>query len=212
MSKPFMPKLFYYSLGAFLVSLIIFVLWHMNFPKVDYSKLESLLSQKKWLESDLYTEEIVDHLLLKAVDDATFPGFSRLDLLKLKRTDVLRSKGLSCEALRKIDGLWTEYSNGNFGLTTQAKIALSMRKNLATLSGEPNFTWDISELEARLGWYHSGSTYLAIPEWYKPANRPRQAVGFLPSERWILRNAGGGKPTYTYSDALRHFIECRGLD
>lgn len=163
------------------------------------------------MESDLYTEEIVNRLLLKAVDNETFFGFSKLDFLRFKRTSILRSRGLPCEELRKIDELWTEYSNGSYGLTAQVKIALSMRKYLPTLTGESNFTWNIAELKARLGWRHSGSTYLAIPNWYEPANSPEKAVGFLPSERWILRNAGGGKPTYPYSDALKHFIECERL-
>jgi hypothetical protein len=205
-----MVRFLYCALSVAFLSLII-VLWHLNSLKVDYSKLESLLSQKKWIESDLYTEEIVDRLLSKTVDDETFPGFSKLDFFRLKRTNILHLGRLSCEELTRIDDLWTKYSSGSFGFTSQARIALSMRKSLPTLTGQPNFTWDISELEMRLGWHRPGLTYLNVSKWYEPANIPENAIGFLPSERWILRNTGGGKPTYTYSDALKHFIECRGL-
>jgi GUN4-like len=199
-----------YFLGVSLSCLIAF-LWHSNSLKVDYSKLEFLLSQGKWIESDLYTEELVDRLLSKAVDDSRFFGFSRLDFFRLQRTSILHSGRLPCEELDKIDRLWAKYSDGNFGLTAQAKIALSIQKPLPTLTGHPNWTWDISELENNFGWHHSDLVYLEVPKWYGPANVPEKSVGFLPSERWILRNAGGGKPTYTYSNALKHFIVCKGL-
>lgn len=205
-----MPKFLYFVLGSALC-LLAYALWSVNSLNVNYSELESLLSQRRWMEADLYTEEMVDHLLSKAVDDEMFFGFSKLDFLGFSRTHILHSRGISCKELREIDQLWTRYSNRSFGLTAQARIALSMRKHLPTLSGQPNFTWDISELTTRLGWYYPSSAYLMVPDWYEPANRPEKANGFLPSERWVLRNAGGGKPTYTYSDALKHFIECERL-
>jgi GUN4-like len=210
MRKNLMPKSVYYSLSLVLF-LVLFLFWHVNSLKVSYSELELLLSRKSWIEADLYTSKIVDQLLLKAVDNETFLGFSRLDFLNLKRTNILRSKGVSCQEVRKLDELWSKYSNGSFGLTAQAKIALSMKTCLPSLSGQPNFTWNISELKAKLRWSNSDSPYLAIPDWYAPANQPENAIGFLPSELWVLRNAGGGKPTYDYSDMLEHFIECKGL-
>jgi hypothetical protein len=96
MSKVLMLKLMIYFLGVSLSCLIAF-LWHSNSLKVDYSKLEFLLSQGKWIESDLYTEELVDRLLSKAVDDSRFFGFSRLDFFRLQRTNILHSGRLPCE-------------------------------------------------------------------------------------------------------------------
>jgi hypothetical protein len=195
--------------SVILISLITFINFHVSYLKVDFANLELLLSQKRWMEADLYTKEIVRKILMQSIDDETFVGFSGIDFLGFSKTKYLHSNGISCEKLKRIDKLWMEGSSGHFGLTVQGKIALSMRKNLHTLTGKKNFTWDISELEKKLKW--SGSSppyYLKLPEWYEPANRPEGAVGFLPSKRWVLDNAGGGKPTYTYSDALEHFIKC----
>jgi GUN4-like len=202
---------FLISAVAIALSLAAFVYLHANSLTVDFVKLKFLLSQKKWIEADLYTEEIVRRIVMQSIDNETFFGFSSLDFLGFSKTRYLRSKGISCEQLKLIDELWTKSSDGKFGLTVQARTALSMRKSMTSLSGEKIFTWNIVELGEKLKWFDLREPYLKVPEWYEPANRPEDSVGFLPSERWVLKNAGGAKPTYTYSDALNHFIKCTGM-
>jgi hypothetical protein len=192
---------------------LLFVCGYVIFPKstVNYAYLESLLSQRRWMEADIVTEKIIHDILVREIDSEKFNGFSKIDFLGFSKTKYLKSKGIPCKKIKIIDGLWMKYSNENFGLTTQAKIAISLKKNMLTLSGEQYFGWSIYDLRDKLGWYRNRAPYLSS-EWYEPANRPENAVGFLPSDRWVLHNAGGGKPTYSYGEALYNFMKCSGLE
>ncbi|MGK7896735.1 MAG: GUN4 domain-containing protein [Xenococcus sp. (in: cyanobacteria)] len=75
--------------------------------KVNYDQLEEYLKNGQWQQADAETDRII---LQIAGED------SSLDLQSIKK--------LPCESLQKIDELWVENSNGNFGLTPQKKIYL----------------------------------------------------------------------------------------
>lgn len=75
----------------------------------DYSKLEIMLAEGMWKEADIETENIMLQIAdrkseawLNAVSISTFP----------------------CSDLRKIDQLWVENSNRNFGFSIQKPIYL----------------------------------------------------------------------------------------
>ena len=79
-----------------------------------YAKLESSLRKREWKAAD----ETTKNLLLK-VANIKQDHFSETDFNKIP-----------CEDLRKIDKLWTDYSNGHFGCSAQKDIWQEVKGNL----------------------------------------------------------------------------------
>jgi GUN4-like len=182
--------------------------WHWGSQKVDYSNLERLLAHGKWMEADKETSIIIGRVLRKEVDAKTFFGYSRLDILGIRKNKIINSIGLPCEDLQHIDLLWLKYSKGNFGFTAQSQISLPMEA-LFSQSNERQKT--ISRFEKDLGWRDS-SGYI-IPRnkaWYRRAEAFEQIKGFLPSDLWVRENAPE-PPRHHLVDTLRHFRICTKL-
>lgn len=74
---------------------------------VNYSKLKSLLSAKKWQEANQETWNVMCQALGK--NNGSY-------LLPQEITQI------SCEDLQTIDRLWQEHSQGRFGFSVQKKI------------------------------------------------------------------------------------------
>lgn len=83
--------------------------------KYDYSELEQFLSEKKWVEADQVTANIIFRMANQV------EGFSLGESVFLPLTEK-SIEALPCEELNAIDRLWTHYSNGLFGFSVQLEI------------------------------------------------------------------------------------------
>jgi hypothetical protein len=81
--------------------------------KYEYSELEQFLSEKRWVEADQVTANII----LRMANQGNGEGFF------LTENSI---KALPCEGLNAIDSLWTHYSNGLFGFSVQVEIWKSL--------------------------------------------------------------------------------------
>lgn len=77
----------------------------------QYTKLETLLQSQNFKEADQETDRIVLALAQRQTE-----GYLRLE----------DTKNLSCQALQAIDHLWSKYSQGKFGISTQQQIYQSL--------------------------------------------------------------------------------------
>ena len=66
--------------------------------KFDYSELEQFLSEKRWVEADHVTANIIVRMANRGAGKGDF----------LTENSI---KALPCENLNAIDSLWTHYSN-----------------------------------------------------------------------------------------------------
>ena len=85
---------------------------------VDYSKLQTLLREGRWKEAD-YETYIV---MLKVV------GRKEGDWIRPKEMKSFPSNDLLI-----INSLWTKYSNGKFGFSTQKQIYERVRSSLKAI-------------------------------------------------------------------------------
>ena len=83
--------------------------------KYDYSELEQFLSEKRWVEADQVTANIIFRMANQV------EGFSLGESVFLPLTEK-SIEALPCQELNAIDRLWTHYSNGLFGFSVQLKI------------------------------------------------------------------------------------------
>jgi GUN4-like len=179
--------------------------WHWQSLQVDYSKLDQLLSTRKWMEADIETSKIISKLLLKSVESQTFFG-SSIFPLNGNKFRVLHggNGGLPCRDLKILDQLWSKYSDGQFGFGVQTDIALST-------PGFPDRINEVSnDFEQRVGWHWKYSNKPSShPIWYYPAQNPKKAKGFLPSNLWAL-DVKIEKPVETPAvlQTLNHFRNC----
>ena len=75
--------------------------------KPNYAQLETHLQNKEWHQADAETDKII----LKVAKES-------------RDLDTNSINNFDCNALQKIDQLWTANSNGRFGLTPQKKAYL----------------------------------------------------------------------------------------
>lgn len=82
-----------------------------NQKKINYSRLQSLLTAKNWQGADVETRAILQrlHLMSGATGSLLFDSKSVL-------------KNLPCEDLRTLDNLWTQASQGRFGYRVQQRL------------------------------------------------------------------------------------------
>jgi hypothetical protein len=191
--------------GGLTAVLIYLCLWHWRSLQVDYSTLEQLLFTRQWMAADIETSEIISKLLLEAVDNQTFFGYSRVPLNnKAFRIINGGDGGLPCKDLQVLDQLWSKYSNKQFGFSAQERIASS-------IPDYPDNVYEISnDFEQSVGWHWNYSDKPSShPEWYRKAQEPEKARGFLPSNLWAL-DIKIEKPVYTPAvlQTLHHFRSC----
>ena len=75
-------------------------------PNLDYTLLKNHLNRKQWKEADVETE--------KLILEAGARGNDSLSSAEIDR--------FSCQVLKKVDQLWADSSQGNFGFTVQKEI------------------------------------------------------------------------------------------
>lgn len=80
----------------------------MSLTEVNYTRLEELLAAKDWFQADLETNQ----QMLVIADRFKWGGWLRLQDLE----------NLSCSDLQKIDRLWLQYSEANWGFSRQEQI------------------------------------------------------------------------------------------
>lgn len=74
---------------------------------IDYSQLQTLLTQLKWKEADIETAKLMLQVMGKNYWNEVY------------KEDILN---FSCEAFYTIDRLWQQYSHGYFGFSVQQSI------------------------------------------------------------------------------------------
>ena len=88
-------------------------------PKIDLDHLKNLLEQKKWIEADIETT----NLLLESIGDQN----------SVKKKTL---KEIKCDVLRGIDKLWRKESDGKFGFSAQKEIWKFIKKKYSPLKKE----------------------------------------------------------------------------
>lgn len=110
------------------------------------SRLRDLLKAKNFKEADIETRRILLHIS------------NRQSVGYLRDEDILN---LSCQNLREIDQLWSQYSNGKFGYTAQKKIwkkhGINLDSTFTTVRASPYvFVEEISKgFPSEVGWLGS---------------------------------------------------------
>ena len=88
-------------------------------PKIDLDHLKNLLEQKKWIEADIETT----NLLLESIGPQN----------SVKKKTL---KEINCDLLRGIDKLWRKESDGKFGFSAQKEIWKFIKKKYSPLKKE----------------------------------------------------------------------------
>lgn len=133
--------------------------------KTDYSHLQDLLAAGKWEEADRETVT----LLLQIANREEEGWLSGDDIANFP-----------CEALREIDQLWVQYTQGHFGLSVQNQI-------YQELGGSKTYEREIWEQFCdRVGWRQNGMwlsyTDVLLAAYYTSGNLESNTVkGHLPA-------------------------------
>jgi len=155
-------------------------------PTGDYTQLEALLHNHQWKEADLETANIV-----LVIAHKTSQGY-------LSQPDF---SNIPCSDLAKIDQLWLNASNGQFGLTIQRQLYQNMGGKKFF---NPQLWRDFGE---KVGWYSDDSW-----QHYDQLNFSTSApMGHLPimgdSQVWFV---SGWEGSYDgFSNLLLRLIQCR---
>ena len=138
------------------------------FQKIDYTKLEKLLTESQWKEADRETANII----LKASNRTRDEGLEPSDL-----------EQLPVDILQILDRLWVESSQGQFGFSIQQQIWLSV-------GGQPEQEDEevYKAFGRRVGWYQRGrwlnweeyTFSLEAPEGHLPRDLPSQSRRIRP--------------------------------
>lgn len=146
-----------------------FVFYPHPEPKInlDYKLLENYLQSRKWKDADKETEELVLKLAGKSAQKRGY----------IKKGELT---SYSCNALKKIDKLWSQNSQQAYGFTKQQQILASQGYNY-------------KEMYVILGWSTKSGTPLIERtqnqknnKWkFKPGKSPnyygQRIVGHLPT-------------------------------
>ena len=87
---------------------------------INYDELQLMLIEQKFEEADRLTSSFLRQLAGKLAEKRGYVFFSEV-------------RNMSASDLQTIDRLWTIYSNGRFGFSTQAKILKSVGKKYELL-------------------------------------------------------------------------------
>ncbi len=173
---------------------------------MDFNRLRDLLEAKDWRAAD----EETARCMMKAMEEQSVNLGVAVNLW-LYPEDIEK---FPCKALRTLDELWMEYSQGRFGLSVQAQIWRSCGSPTSYLSkawenfgvtvgwrtqtpdSEPQtehhpsseFRWNQAILDLRLGWlsYSQLSFNESAPKGHLPVfgNRTRTREGPLLIAGW----------------------------
>ncbi|MBD2502514.1 GUN4 domain-containing protein [Anabaena azotica] len=102
--------------------------------KIDYTTLQHLLANYKWLEADVETAKLMLQVMGKSYWNEVY------------KEDILN---FSCQAFHTIDQLWQQYSHGYFGFSVQQSIWNEIGGQVDYESGK--------KLGDRLGWRKEGN-------------------------------------------------------
>ena len=152
------------------ISLIVIILFYLNSPKLLAINLKRFISidyslLKKYLESNDFQQanQETDVILGKVI------GIKTTQNTSLLKRDINR---LPCIHLKKIDELWSEHSDGNFGLVTQAKTWESLGGQLGIDDSALS-----TQFEDIVGWTSSAENYnLGSPKGHLPSGILTQGV------------------------------------
>ena len=145
----------------------------------DLDHLKNLLEQKKWIEADIETT----NLLLESIGDQN----------SVKKKTL---KEIKCDVLRGIDKLWRKESDGKFGFSAQKEIWKDIKKDFSYLKKE-----QLIELFCIIvRWYNYEDK-----EWLnKPKINQTSDVIF---QKEVNNNTKGFLPTILPSNSWRKKIE-----
>jgi eukaryotic-like serine/threonine-protein kinase len=184
---------------AILLLSVVTGFWHWSSKKISYRKLEHLLSQQDWQGADLETTSIIGKVLMNAIDQKYFFGYSRLDIFGIDSLRVMMDD-LPCQQLQEIDQLWSNYSSGKFGFTSQTKILSHLKIKININQRRRSVASSDSEkFENQLKW-HSKS--------FSKKSLDAYPDGFLPSNNWAIYNARKPVSTGTVILMLDKFRQC----
>ena len=137
----------------------------------DLDHLKNLLEQKKWIEADIETT----NLLLKSIGHQN-------SVQNSVRKKIF--KKIDCDLLRGIDQLWQKESDGKFGFSAQKEIWKDVKKDFSSSEKEDH----IEIFGYRVSWYNrEEEEWLKRPERYKTPDVIFQekvndkTKGFLPT-------------------------------
>ncbi|NES77170.1 MULTISPECIES: GUN4 domain-containing protein [Okeania] len=116
-----------------------------NFDPEIYGKLEDFLQKKKWKEADLETMRLMIEIA-DSIESSNHVPKNRDLITRLDSEDIQK---IPDEALKIMDKLWFEYSNGNFGFSVKAKIWCKCKGR----PGEFNFSIYKNKFAKYIGWY-----------------------------------------------------------
>ena len=152
-------------------------------PKIDLDHLKNLLEQKKWIEADIETT----NLLLKSIGHQN-------SVQNSVRKKIF--KKIDCDLLRGIDQLWQKESDGKFGFSAQKEIWKDIKKDFSYLKKE-----QLIELFCIIvRWYNYEEK-----EWLnKPKINQTSDVIF---QKEVNNNTKGFLPTILPSNSWRKKIE-----
>jgi GUN4-like len=177
--------------------LTFIIAWHHQSRQVNYSKLEMLLKNERWIEADQETGKLMNQILILAVDSKKFWGYSRIDLFGQERVRVLGGAFNSCQDFRRIDVLWAEYSGRKYGFSAQAKVLSKLK---------PSFSKSVAtsykdEFYREVGWQYNWR--FRDSDWFSQAGEVSQKTGFLPSPYWFITNSPKPMNVVVFVDAFR---------
>ena len=139
-------------------------------PKgVDYTKLQELLRQQKWLEADEETKKVMYKVI---------KGFYEMEQIKktiyIQPITLDEIDSFSCEDLEIIDQLWVKYSDGRFAFSVQSEIYID------ELGATKQFSEEIwYQFCERVGWTRDRAF---ITSTFQSKDKPTKvAKGHLPS-------------------------------
>ncbi|WP_275330702.1 GUN4 domain-containing protein [Nodosilinea sp. PGN35] len=140
-----------------------------NIPSNSYYfHLKELLNGKRWREADQETFNVI-----MKIADREFEGW--LDTSSLENFD--------CDALARIDQLWTSASNGKFGFSVQKDIYINDCGGTADGRLNEN-TWNCFGI--KVGWLMPGETnWIDYSNLLFVSSAPR---GHLPGGQWAREN------------------------
>ncbi len=214
MSRYFRKFLIYFLI--FSLCFFALGLYHWQSKIIDYSRLEKSLISHDWFQADRETSNIISTIVRKQVEEEVFFGLSRLNWFVngVLYSGYMQKEGICCYYLKKINRLWSKYSDGYFGFSTQVKIALPRGQILLfpeeKIEQIPYYelvrriSWEDYNLNQIFGW--KGKYFLQNPNNFKNIE-PQTKPGFLPSRRWMTENSLGAFG-YDVEESIQDFLPC----
>lgn len=147
-----------------------------------YDKLRQCLAEEQWYYADMETIQLI----------ITIAGHTELEELTPEEIAIF-----PCGALRVIDNLWSKYSEGKFGFTTQLKIYKQVGGDLETTLEQNQQI--VEKWGEKVGW-RDNDRWLKCSQLDFSLNAP---VGCHPSQWW--NSPFGSKMTNYF---LARLIRC----